>query len=141
MTANIISEAFEASQQAVAARIDELLDAVRSKDFDRLASYHLEGPKFTKFDDGEPSGRQDAETAMRAEVAEFRAVEDLEAGIDELKIDVFGPVAIATGIFRGTARVGDEVVAFSSRSTLVFVDDDGDWLIAHEHHSPVGAST
>jgi ketosteroid isomerase-like protein len=138
---NVISDRFEASQRAVSARIEEILDAVRVKDFDRLASYHLDGPKFTKFDDVEPLGRQDAETAMRTEVEQFRAVEDFEGVIEELKIDVFGPVAIATGVFRGTARVGDDVAAFTSRTTLVLVDNGGDWLIAHEHHSPFVASS
>lgn len=141
MTADVISERFEASQQAVSARIDEILDAVKTKDFDRLASYHLDGPKFTKFDDVEPLDRQDAETAMRAEIAQFRVVEDLEAHIENLKIDVFGPAAIATGVFRGRARVGDEVVSFATRTTLIFVDNVGDWLIAHEHHSPFVASS
>jgi ketosteroid isomerase-like protein len=138
---DVIHEQFEASQQAVAARIDQILDAVTVKDFDRLASYHLDGPKFTKFDDVEPLGRQDAETAIRTEVEQFTAVEDLDARIEDLQIDVFGPVAIATGVFQGQARVGDEVASFATRTTLVFVDNAGDWLIAHEHHSPLVASS
>ena len=69
------------------------------------------------------------------------AVEDLDARIEDLKVDVFGPVAIATGVFQGQARVGDEVASFATRTTLVFVDDAGDWLIAHEHHSPFVASS
>ena len=139
MSTDVITEPFQTSQAAVSARIEEILDAVRVKDFDRLAAYHLAGPKFTKFDDVEPFDWQDAETAMRAEVEEFSALEDFDGGFEDLKIDVFGPVAIATGIFRATYRVGDDTDSAAARSTVVFVDDDGDWLIAHEHHSPFAA--
>ena len=140
MTTHIVTEPYEESQQAVAARIQEILVACHEKDFDRLAAYHLAGPKFTKFDDLEPLDRQDAETAMRSEVDAFSAIDDLDAQIDNLKIDVFGPVAVATGVFRGTFRVGEDQQSATTRTTLVFVDDDGDWLIAHEHHSPFVAS-
>ena len=85
MAVDVISERFEASQQAVSARIGEILDAVTVKDFDRLVSYHLDGPKFTKFDDVEPLGRQDAETAMRTEgIAEqFRRHPVMRAEVDD----------------------------------------------------------
>ncbi|MFI7494846.1 hypothetical protein ACH9D2_09030 [Kocuria sp. M4R2S49] len=99
MDTDIVADTFESSQEAVAARIEEILDAVIGKDFDRLASYHLDGPKFTKFDDAEPLDRQDAETSARREAEQFAAVEDLHVGFDGLRIDVFGPVAIATGVF------------------------------------------
>lgn len=137
----ILTDPFEAAQAAVAARIAEILDACRVQDFDRLAAYHLAGPKFSKFDDAEPLDRQDAETAMRAEVEGFSALEDFDGHLDDLKIDVFGPVAITTGVFRATFRIGDDPLSVATRTTVVFVDADGDWLIAHEHHSPFVASS
>jgi ketosteroid isomerase-like protein len=140
MSTDIVTEPYPESQKAVAARLEEIIDACRVKDFDRLAAYHLAGPKFSKFDDLEPLDRQDADTAMRAEVDAFSAIDDLDAEIENLKIDVFGPVAVATGVFRGTFRVGDEQQSASTRTTLVFVDNEGDWLLAHEHHSPFVAS-
>ena len=60
MSADILTEPYVDSQKAVAARLEEILDACRVKDFDRLVAYHLAGPKFTKFDDAEPLDRQDA---------------------------------------------------------------------------------
>jgi hypothetical protein len=60
----------------VDARIGQILDAVTAKDFDPLVSYHLAGPKFTKFDDIEPLDRQDAGTGMRLEVEQFTRMED-----------------------------------------------------------------
>ena len=141
MSADILTEPYVDSQKAVAARLEEILDACRVKDFDRLATYHLAGPKFTKFDDAEPLDRQDAETGMRAEVEGFSAIDDFDGQLDDMKIDVFGPVAITTGIFRATFRVGDDQQSAATRTTVVFVDSDGDWLIAHEHHSPFVASS
>jgi ketosteroid isomerase-like protein len=138
---DIIADPFESAQADVQARIEQILDAVTAKDFDRLASYHLAGPKFTKFDDVEPLGRQDAETGMRMEAEQFTGLEDFHGRFDDLKIDVFGPVAIITGIFVYDCRLEGEPVSGRTRSTLVFVDNGEQWLIAHEHHSPFPAST
>jgi ketosteroid isomerase-like protein len=140
MNADILTEPYPESQKAVAARFEEILDACRVKDFDRLAAYHLAGPKFTKFDDAEPLDRQDAEIGMRAEVEGFSAIDDFDGRLDDMKVDVFGQVAVTTGIFRATFRVGDDQQSVATRSTIVFVDAGGDWLIAHEHHSPLVAS-
>jgi ketosteroid isomerase-like protein len=141
MSADILTEPYVDSQKAVAARLEEILDACRVKDFDRLAAYHLAGPKFTKFDDAEPLDRQDAEIGMRAEVEGFSAIDDFDGRLDDMKIDVFGPVAITTGVFRATFRVGDDQQSVATRTTIVFVDAGGDWLIAHEHHSSFVASS
>ncbi|WP_424347018.1 hypothetical protein [Kocuria sp. CH-021] len=59
----------------------------------------------TVFDDVEPLDRQDAETSMRLEMEQFTGMEDFHGRFDDLKIDVFGPVAIATGIFVWDCRV------------------------------------
>ncbi|MFE7632019.1 nuclear transport factor 2 family protein [Kocuria sp. NPDC057446] len=134
---DIIADPFESAQASVQARIEQVLDAVTVKDFDRLASYHLAGPKFTKFDDVEPLDRQDAETGMRLEVKQFTGMKDFHGRFDDLKIDVFGPVAIATGIFVWDCQIEGDVVSGRTRSTLVFVDSNGQWVIAHEHHSPL----
>ena len=137
---DIIADPFESAPAAVQAKIEQVLDAVTAKDFDRLASNHLAGPKFSKFDDVEPVDRQDAQTGMRMEVEQFTGMEDFRGRFEDLKIDVFGPVAIATGIFVWDCRIEGNVVAGQSRSTLVFVDDGEQWLIAPEHHSPFPAA-
>lgn len=140
MSSDIITDPFEASQAEVAARLQQILDAATVKDLDRLASYHLTGPKFTKFDDAEPFDRQDAETAMNSEAEQFAAIEDFHGRLDDLKIDVFGPVAIVTAMLVWNAKAEGESVSGRSRTTLVFVERQGEWLIAHEHLSPLGAS-
>lgn len=137
---DLIADPFESAQAAVQARTEQVLHAVTAKDFDRLASYHLAGPKFSKFDDVEPLDRQDAKTGMRLEVEQFTGMEDFHGRFDDLKIDVFGPVAVTTGIFVWNCQIEGDVVAGRTRSTLVFVDDGEQWLIAHEHHSPFPAT-
>jgi ketosteroid isomerase-like protein len=138
---DILTDLFPEAQAAITARLGEILDACRVKDFGRLAAYHLAGPKFSKFDDVEPLDRQDAETGMRSEVEQFSAIEDLDARLDDLEIDVFGAVAVVTGVFRAFFRVQGEQQTSRSRSTVVLVDaGDSNWLICHEHHSPFVAS-
>lgn len=137
MSSDLITDPFTGAQSAVRARLDEILDACRSKDFDRLAGYHLSGPKFSKFDDEGPQARQGDQSGMQGEINAFRPLEDFDGRFDDLKVDVFGPVAIATGIFRCTFILEGENGSAQSRSTVVLVDDEGDWLIAHEHHSPL----
>ncbi|MGY1679769.1 nuclear transport factor 2 family protein [Geodermatophilus sp. SYSU D01176] len=139
---DILNDLFPEAQAAIATRIDEILDACAVKDFDRLTTYHLAGPKFSKFDDLEPLDRQDDETAMRSEVEQFSAVDDLDPHADDLKIDVFGPVAVATCAFRASFRFQGEQQSSRIRTTLVFVDTgSGNWLICHEHHSPFASSS
>ena len=134
----ILTDPFPEAQVAITARLDEILDACRVKDFERLAAFHLTGPKFSKFDDVEPLDRQDDEIGMQSEMEQFSAIDDLDARLDDLKIDVFGAVAVVTGVFRASYQVQGAPEESRTRSTVVLVDaGDGNWLICHEHHSPV----
>ena len=82
-------------QAQIRRRLDEIIDAAEKKDFNRLDSYHLYGQKFTKFAPEAP-GRQDAEAARKGEHEGLAAATGLAMRADDLKIDVFGRVAIAT---------------------------------------------
>jgi len=137
---DIISDPFAAEQAAVRQRLDEILDAVGRKDFDRLAGYHLDSPKFTKFDDFEPLDRQDAATTNRLEAEGLGGVKRLRGEFQELKVDVFGAVAIATAVFDYGFEADGEQISARARTTLVFVDDNGEWRITHEHFSPFKAN-
>jgi ketosteroid isomerase-like protein len=137
---NIISDEFPEAQRAIDKRITEILDAVQTKEFERLAGYHLKSPKFTKFNDIDPLERQDIETCNRVEQEELGAVDSFRAQVDELKIDVFGPVAVATGILEATVEIDGQRETGRTRTTVVFVDDDGDWKIVHEHLSTLPSS-
>jgi ketosteroid isomerase-like protein len=115
-------------------RLDEIIDAAQSKDFDRLDSYHLYGGKFTKFAP-EAAGRLEAEAARKGEHDGLGAATDLRMQADALKIDVFRDVAIATFILNYSFKGPTGIIEKKANTTMVFVKDGGTWEIAHEHLS------
>ena len=137
---DIIHDEFPEARKAIDRRISEVLDAVKAKDFERLASYHLHSTKFTKFNDIEPMGRLDIDACNRSEQAELAAVGNVDGTVHELKIDVFGPVAVVTGILENTFEMNGQSEDSRTRATAVFVNDGGDWKIAHEHLSTLPQS-
>lgn len=115
---SILLEPFAAEQARVEQRLHEIMSAARREAIDELESYHAFGPKFTKFD------------------------EEFDAEIVDLKIDVFGPVALTTFVMEyGVVTPEGERLSFRARATMVFADDDGQWLIVHEHFSPFVANS
>ena len=134
---DITEEPFEEAQRAIRRRVSEIVAAVDGSDLERLAKFHLDSPKFTKFNDLPPLERQDFVVAMESEAAEFSALDSIQSQFRDLRIDVFGPVSVVTGIYAYRAVAGGEALTGEIRATLVMVDDDGDWKIAHEHLSPL----
>jgi ketosteroid isomerase-like protein len=134
---DLITDLFPEAQAAVERRLREIMNAAQTKDVDRLESYHLFGPKFTKFDDFEPLDRQDAETTRRLEDEAITGVKAFVPHVHDLKIDVFGPVAVSTFVFEYDVTTNDdEQLAVRARSTLVLAKDGTEWKIVHEHFSP-----
>jgi ketosteroid isomerase-like protein len=121
----------------IAGRLLEIMDACEKKDFARLESYHLYGPKFTKFST-ESAARLDAESARKGERDGLSAVNGLSIRADGLKIDVFGKTGIATFVLNYSYTKGEETVEKQAKTTMVFVKEDGQWKIAHEHLSTAG---
>jgi ketosteroid isomerase-like protein len=127
---------YTVEQKQIEKVVHEIFDAAKKKDLDRLETFHLLGPKFTKFDDWEPLNKQDAETARKVEREGFSAISDFNSDIQDFKADVFGDVAIATFVLDYSMKAGTDTVKAKARSTLVFVKDSGTWKITHEHFSP-----
>lgn len=120
-------------------RLQEIFDAAEKKDMGRLDSYHLYGPKFTKFAPG-TQARQDAATAQQRENAGLGAINDLAMKATDLKIDLFGDVAITTFILDYSFKIDASTIERKEFSTIVFVKDHGEWKITHEHLSVPSAS-
>ena len=134
---DVINETYPEEQAKVEQRIQDIWSAVQNKEVDRLESYHLFGPKFTKFDDFEPLDRQDAETTRRLEREAITGVKAFVPNVTDLNDDVFGPVAVATFVFEyGITTEDDEELSMRARSTMVFAKDGPEWKIVHEHFSP-----
>ena len=136
MRKDIINEIYPEEQAKVEKVVRGVFDAAQKKEFDRLESFHLYGPKFTKFDDWEPLTRQNAETTQKAERDAFTAISDLSYNINDFKADIFGDVAIATFTIDYNMKMGEEAASAKARSTMVFVKDGDNWKITHEHFSP-----
>ena len=117
-------------------RLQEIFAAAQTKDFVRLDSYHLYGPKFTKFSPGS-AARLDAVAGRQGEHDGLGAITGLKMRAEALKVDLFGDVAIATFILDYSFEASGATVQRKERSTLVFVKEQGEWLIAHEHLSPI----
>jgi hypothetical protein len=119
---------------AVEICLHKVLDSAKFGNAEELASYHLYGPKFTKYDDFEPLDRQEAEEARAGEDA-ITEVDNFTYKVDDLRIDVFGPTAIATFVLNYAFDSDGDHIAVRARSTLVLVLDGLQWKIAHEHLS------
>jgi ketosteroid isomerase-like protein len=119
-------------------RLRDIFDAAAKKDMPRLDSYHLYGSSFSKFGGGQ-LGRLDAEAARQGEHEGLGAANGLSMQADDLKIDLFNDVAIATFILNYSFQSGPDRIQKNERATLVFVKDHGAWKIVHEHLSPFKA--
>jgi ketosteroid isomerase-like protein len=125
------------AQGQVRQRLDDIWPTAAARDFERLESFHLYGPSFTEFKDGRPRG--DATTCAAGERATFSRLERPLVDMNDLAINVYGEVAIATFNGHFTGRIGGNAVALDQQCTMVFLRvDDADWKIVHEHMSPLG---
>jgi ketosteroid isomerase-like protein len=139
-TSEILTEPYADPQAEVTRTVHDIMAAASRRDADALDAFHAFGPKFTKFDDFEPLGRQDAETTRRLERECVCGVAEFNARVEDLKVDVFGPAAVATFVLDYDAvTADDERMAFRARGTLVLANDHDRWLIVHEHFSPFTA--
>ena len=124
-------------------RLKEIFDAAEKKDMDRLDSYHFYGPHFTKFSGATPA-RQDAAVARAGEHEGLGSIDGLLMQAENLKIEVFGTVAVATFILDCSFMAGAHGVDKKEQATMILVRDggarDGQWKIVHEHFSAFKAT-
>lgn len=99
-----------------------------------LREGHLKSDKFTKFG-GRKHKRLDFEQTVAGETANITTGQEYTYDVDDLKIDVFGKVAIMTFHGHVTRMVDDELVEYTFRQTLAFLDTSDGWKIIHEHQS------
>lgn len=134
-TPDLINDTFPESQAEIQKVIDETFQSLIDRDADKLISFHAYGPKFTHFKDGLPrEGSQANEKGERDLVA---AISGWEYDTNDLKINVFGEVAVVTyhADFRPT--IGGEIKQLLYQATIVVLNTDQGWKITHEHFSPL----
>ena len=137
---SILVEPYAQEQLEVERRVAEIVSAARRRAVDELDSYHAFGRKFTKFDDFAPLERQDADTTRRLEREAILGVEEFDPRVIDLKVDVFGPVAVTTFVMDYAVVAEGERHELRARGTLVLANESGEWLIVHEHFSPFVAN-
>lgn len=132
---DLIQNQFPEAQTEIKEVLDGIFQSFIDKDADRLISYHIYGPKFTEFKDSLP--RTDSAANEQHERGLIAAISAWEHDMNDLKISVFGEVAVVTfhADFRPT--IGDEMMQILGQVTLVFVNTDLGWKITHEHLSPL----
>ena len=131
-TRDIVRDSFPEAEAAIRAEMLALNDI--DNDWDALRAAHLQGPKFTEF--GAGLQRHDFEEMIAAEIAAVSEMKNLAIDFRDLKIDVFGDVAIATSFphFTWTNENGERD-GMHRRATMVYVKTADGWKIAHEHLS------
>lgn len=132
---DLITDPFQESQAEIQTVLDEIFKAIQDNDADKLISYHIYSPKFTEFRDSER--RFNSEENELYERGLVEAVSGFDYNLGDLKINVFGDVAVVTFHADFRPHFGDDVVQIWGSTTLVFVKVDGAWKITHEHHSPL----
>jgi hypothetical protein len=91
---NWLSDPFLAAQNEIEMTARDLFLSAKNLNADKLISYHHYGPKFTDFKNEGPRGNSESNEA--GERGFVGAISDFEYDLNDLKINVFGDVAIMT---------------------------------------------
>ena len=130
----------EREREEVEAVIRAFFDAGRNKALASLADFHSPDA-FTKFDESPPYTRQNSEEAFIHEQAAFANISDYTYQLDDLRIDLFGEIAIATfylsykGMFVNDYSFEGSPVGSRVRATMVLRRTERGWRMVHEHLS------
>jgi len=121
--------------------IRAFFEAGRNKDLTTLADFHVSRDQFTKFDENPPYTRQNSDEAFVYEQAAFANISDYNYSMDELRVDIFGDVAIASfylsysGMFVNDYSFEGSPVRARTRATMVLTRTPKGWKAVHEHLS------
>jgi ketosteroid isomerase-like protein len=121
------------------AELREVLDGIfrdaMTGNVEGVRASHLYSDKFTKFG-GRAFKRMNIDKCIEGEVANVRAARDIELEAKDIKIDVFGDVAVLTNYIHVSYQTEDQPIQAVLRGTLVFLETSDGWKIVHEHVTP-----
>jgi len=106
---DILTETYPEDQAKIRRVLDDLHDAIQKKDLARVEALHLYGPQVHEVrHESEPVARPDA-TASR-EIERRAVLRKAEVGVTsrEMKVDVFGDVAVTTGVLAYRVKLRDQ---------------------------------
>lgn len=127
-----IDDQFPHAQAEIREAIDSIASDIMTANISGLQGIHLDSDKFTKFGPRQFE-RQDVAATNASEAAFFRSISNASYEVEDLKIDVFGDVGIATYYPRVSFERDGEAVRVTGRQTLVFLNTQDGWKIVHEH--------
>jgi ketosteroid isomerase-like protein len=129
---DLVEDPFSEAQAELRAVVQTIVEDAETANIDGLQSIHLVSDKFTKF--GPRSfERQDVAGTNRSEAAHFGSISNFKQTVEDLKIDVFGDVAVVTYYPHVSFVKDGEQRTGSGRQTLVFLKTGDGWKIVHEH--------
>ena len=111
------------------------MEDANNSNIPELKSAHFQSPKFSKFGPRIAS-RQDVDQTNRSETEHFQQIKETKLVIEDLKIDIFDQVGIATYYNNFSFIKNNNIVQGIGRVTLVFLRTEDGWEIIHEHSSP-----
>ena len=119
---------------------NDIVESVKVGDIDKLISFHAYGPKFTEFKQGAPRNGGEENEAFERGV--FGSVEEaVKMDANDMKVAVYhGNTAVVTFHSDFHLQFDEDLAVVNDQISLVFVkDNQGEWKIVHEHHSPLVA--
>lgn len=133
---DLINDDFPEAKAEITKVMDTIWQCIAEKKIDKLISFHAYGPKFTEFQNGEKrTGSKENEEFERSFFSMFTGINKWEA--NDLKIDVFGDVALATFHSDFQPIIKTDTIKVHAQMALLFVNTKDGWKITHEHSSPL----
>lgn len=129
---DLVRGSFQNAQAEVQQAVQSIAQDIVSQNIEGLQSAHLNSEKFTKF--GPRSfDRQDLIATNESEAAFFSSITSVKYEVRDLKVDIFGSVAVATYYPQASFTKDGERRTINARQTFVFVKTVDGWKLAHEH--------
>lgn len=130
----VLQQEYPEDKAEIEKLVHDLYAAIKSRDFEKSKTFHAYSDKFTAFYSGKK--RKDAEGAIEFEKNLHNNIpEGIQFDIEDLQVNVFHDVAVATFHIYVSSEVDGEKKQSQAQITLVYIQLDGNWKITHEHVS------
>jgi ketosteroid isomerase-like protein len=128
-------EPYPEAQAQLRAVLTEMVHDAETGDLERLRAAHLASAMFTKFG-ARSFERRNVEECNASEADFFTSRQNLGFEMKEVKINVFGHVAVITCYNHASYDLDGDRQEGIARNTLVFLKTAEGWKFVHEHVTP-----
>ncbi|MFQ5921156.1 MAG: YybH family protein [Nitrososphaerales archaeon] len=133
----------ESERSAVERAVRMAFEIGKSKDLRSIQGMHLNDERFSKFGEMPPYTRMNFSEACMHEELFFASVSDYQFRLEDLRVDLFDDMAVATFLVEHSGMLVDDysfrgqTMRSKSRGTMIFQKKGSEWLIVHEHFSKI----